>query len=344
MILKRYFIATFLTAVLVAAGLQGAQAAAPSKQDVDRQYAAAQKALAQAEEQKAQAEAKKAESERRAVIARSEKPEVYVERGRIFDSRQELDNAIANYDFAIYLNPKLITAYYYRGMDLFEQRKIEAAFKDFNQVIVLNEKAKNPALRGWYMRGRCYVEMGQYDNAIKDFTIALAQTKDNKAKGQIFQHRGAAYLTLKMLPQAQTDFDALMALEPNNPNVYYYEGRVAIEKKDYPVALTNFDKAIVIDPKYTFAHFFKGRVLTFNLNRPKDGVAAFTQAANIEPGYASIYLNRAHAYVRMGEATKAKLDFAQAVKLNPNLASQVPTDAQIEAAMRPSGTNIVTGD
>ncbi len=290
------------------------------------------------------ANAKKAEADRKTVVAKSEKPEVYVERGRIFDSMQELDNAIANYNFAIYLNPRLADAYYYRGADWLKQGKVDAAFDDFNKVLELQEKVKAPKFNAYYMRGLCYVEMGKFDLATQDFEAALPQAKDNQAKANIHQKRGAAFLSMKMFPAAKADFDTLLSLAPNNPNGHYYEGRVALEMKKYPEALKHFDMALTLDHKYTFAYFFKGRLLTFFLNNPKGGVDAFTKAIECEPDYASFYLNRGHANLRIGQVANAKKDFAKALALNPNMASHIPTDKQIAEAMKPQGSNIVTAD
>ena len=289
-------------------------------------------------------QAKKAEEERKAVVAKSEKPEVYVERGRIFDSRKELDNAIANYDFAIYLNPKLASAYYYRGKDLLEQRKVAAAFDDFNKVLELQANQKTPQFNAFYMRGLCYMEMGQYQDAVNDFSYALTQATDDDTKAKLYQYRGVAYLNMKMLFPANSDFGMLLSFDRKNPNAYYYAGRLALAAKDYETALKNFDHTIALDPKYTFAHFFKGRIMTFALSKPKAGMESFTRAIACEPGYASFYLNRAHSYLRMGQVELAKKDFAKTVELNPNMANQIPTDKQIEEALRPKGNNIVTVD
>ena len=302
-----------------------------------------QKAVKQSADVDAE-QAKKAEAERKAVIAKSEKPEVYVERGRIFDSRKELDNAIANYDFAIYLNPKLASAYYYRGKDLLEQRKVAAAFDYFNKVLELQLNQKNPQFNAFYMRGLCYMEMGQYQDAANDFSYALAQATDDDTKAKLYQYRGVAYLNMKMLSPANADFEMLLSFDRKNPNAYYYAGRLALAAKDYESALKNFDHTIALDPKYTFAHFFKGRVMTFALRNPKAGMESFTRAIACEPGYASFYLNRAHSYLRMGQVELAKKDFAKTVELNPNMANQIPTDKQIEEALRPKGNNIVTVD
>ena len=260
--------------------------------------------------------AKEAERQRRDVATKSEKPEVYVARGMVFDGMKEYRNAIANYDFAIYLNPKLWQAYYQRALDRHILHEYEAALSDLDKVLEL--KPQN--LDAYYQRGLVLSSMGDYLNAIAAFEKAANSVV---LKGKAESGMGVANYYLKQYAVAKKNFDAAVALDPADSSNYVWLGRLQTEAKDYKGALELYNKALTVNPADSEAYLFKGRTLAFFLKNYDEGILAFTKAIETNPDYADAYLQRAYAYNQKGNGKMAKDDFDKAVALNASLKDQV---------------------
>ena len=66
--------------------------------------------------------------------------ESYYGRGNKHREREEFEQAFADYNQAIRLNPKLVKAYHVRGIVYYDQGKYDLAIADYNQAIQLNPK------------------------------------------------------------------------------------------------------------------------------------------------------------------------------------------------------------
>lgn len=261
--------------------------------------------------------AKEAERIRREIAARSEKPEVYLARGKVFDELKEYRNAIANYDFAIYLNPKLWQAYYQRALDRSILGENEQALDDLNQVLNLRPKYAE----AYYRRGQVLINMGEYIPAILEFEKVDDSSASLKAKAA--QGTGIANYRLKQAAVATKNFEMAANLDPLDADNYVWLGRLKADSRDYNAALALYDKAIAIEPSISVAYLFKGRTLAFFMKKYDEGIAAFTKAIELEPNNADSYLQRAYAYNQKGNGNMAKADFDKAITLNPNLKDQV---------------------
>ena len=260
---------------------------------------------------------KEAERIRKEVIAKSEKPEVYMARGLVFDGMKEYRNAIANYDFAIYLNPKLWQAYYYRASDKRILGEYDSALTDLEQVAALNPKYAE----AYYLRGLIYNDTGEYTSALVEFDKADNMSVALKAPAQIGS--GIANYYLKQLDVAKKNFEAAIAADASSSDGYVWLGRIYADMRNYKEALNCYNKAIALNSQNSAAYLFKGRTLAFFMKNYEEGIVAFTKAIEINPEYADAYLQRAYAYNQKGIGKLAKADFDKAVELNPYLKEQV---------------------
>lgn len=114
-----------------------------------------------------------------------------------------------------------------------------------------NEEEKIDALN--YI-GCCYMNLGEYDKAIKTFDKILSYTLWERA---LF-NKGRVYLKLERYDEALAYFNRAMMVNPDNDEVYYYLGVYYDKVKDFQVAIANYEKAIKHNEKESEYHLNLG--------------------------------------------------------------------------------------
>src|SRR5260221_9810873 len=102
----------------------------------------------------------------------------------------------------------------------------------------------------WHRRGVAWKELGELDNAIKDFAEAIRIDPNQKA---VFISRGNAWLGKKDYNKAIQDYDEAIRLEPNDASAFNGRAVVRAQQKDYDHAIRDFDEAIRLDSDFVHA-------------------------------------------------------------------------------------------
>jgi len=80
-----------------------------------------------------------------------------------------LDRAVADYNRAIWLNPKNANAVYNRGITYRDKGDLDRALVDFNTVIRLSPKDPD----GYFGRGNAHERNKDYEAALVDYETAI---------------------------------------------------------------------------------------------------------------------------------------------------------------------------
>ena len=96
------------------------------------------------------------------------------------------DEAIAQFDKAIELDPEYADAYYYRGLAYYYKRDFDKAIADSSKVIELDPED----IRAYCNRGLAYYYKPDFDRAITDFSNAVALDPEYTI---IYTNRSLAY-------------------------------------------------------------------------------------------------------------------------------------------------------
>ena len=126
-------------------------------------------------------------------------------------NKNQFEDAIALYTRILELKPHnsiCSLIYKHRGMAEFAQSKYDDAIADFTRALDL-EKSYRIA----YYRGVVYAVLKQYAEAIDDFTMSL---QINPFQSFCLFRRGQAYYHIGDYPQALSDCEASLAMEPQN--------------------------------------------------------------------------------------------------------------------------------
>ncbi len=132
------------------------------------------------------------------------------------------------------------------AMELLEELNYEAALAEFD---VAEENGENKRLiaRG---RGIAYMGLTDYEQAIACFEEAL-QTSNGFVQDVDFDlnyYLAAAYTKNNQLLEAETAYNAILALRPQEQDAYFLRGNVRLQRGLYEPAKADFDKVVSLNP------------------------------------------------------------------------------------------------
>lgn len=174
----------------------------------------------------------------------------YLARGKLYaDENSEFEKAIADFTKAIALDVTQ-AEYYFQRAEAYSNSelvdKLELALADYNIAIEVGEDDG----RYYSSRANVYVEMKNFDAAMKDYNKAIEL--DNTAFN--YYYRANAFVIMKKFDLALKDFSKAIELYPKGDLMWHSRGSFYLEQKQYEKALSDFNKAIELDPSYKLSY------------------------------------------------------------------------------------------
>ena len=161
--------------------------------------------------------------------------------GNQFFFRKDYTRALAAYDTAIRLDPKLAEAYNNRGIIKYELGQFAAALDDYSTAISLKANYAD-ALNN---RGNAYAALGQFQNAATDLHAAL-NLNDKSAAAH--NNLGSVYLSQKMFAEALNEYTRAIQLNPSYAEAYYNRAATFYAMRNREDALRDIQKALQLNP------------------------------------------------------------------------------------------------
>ena len=93
---------------------------------------------------------------------------------------------------------------------------------------------------GYNNRGVAYNDLGNYDEAIVDFTKAIDLDPND---AQEYINRGSTYIQKQNFVQAIADLNKALELKPDNAHVYFKRAEANYFKKEYNKAFADVHEA-----------------------------------------------------------------------------------------------------
>lgn len=187
------------------------------------------------------------------------------------------------------------------GTIAFEQENWKSAIEYLNPWI-----QEHPSdSEGYWIRGQAWQRLGQYDQAMIDFSNFLTLEPENS---EAYFERGRVRYLLKQYNEALDDFEKFLLLPPGETNrvlfriapgdtgvssmttaqsftddlAYYHMGLCAIELKNYELALSYLDLAVDTNPGEADYYSERGKALA-RLGDNMAAIESFELALELDP-------------------------------------------------------------
>ncbi|MEU8301471.1 tetratricopeptide repeat protein, partial [Micromonospora sp. NPDC048909] len=207
------------------------------------------------------------------------------------------DGALAAFDQAIRLNPKLPNIHVSRAFALMQAGRYEEALAAYDDAFRLDPD--NPDRHA--ARGATLGNLGRHDEALTAYDHALRFGPDDP-----FTHhnRGVALERLGRRDDALAAYDHALQLDPDNPDRHAARGAALANLGRPDDALAAYDHALQLDPDNPDRHAARGAALA-DLGRLDDALAAYDHALQLDPDNPITHHNRGVALERLGRRDDA---------------------------------------
>ena len=231
----------------------------------------------------------------------------FLERGYVWQQKEQLDKAIADDDEAIRIDPHLPGAHASRGWAWWCKGHADKAFADDSEEIRLNPRVakayanrgaigsqgrgreslrrprsgdptRSPRLHGLHRPGAAWMRRGEPDKAIADLNEAIRLDRDN---ARAFSNRGFLGDEGRI---RQSSCRSGRGDSTRSPGAASYANRAKTWalKKEYDKAIADYDEAIRLSPRS--ASFFLHRGKAWQAKGRSDKASAdFEEASRLEP-------------------------------------------------------------
>jgi len=221
----------------------------------------------------------------------------------------QLDEAIAEFEGAIQLDPEDAVAHYNLGLAYHGQGQLDEAVAEYQEAIRLN-----PDLSDAHTNlGAAYTDQGQADKAIAEYTEAIRLNPDDDSA---HHNLGLVYAEQGKADEAIAEYQEAIRINPNKADAHYNLGRVYYRVDMLDEAIVEWKEAIRIDPEDSMTHNNLGRAY-FDQGRADEAVVELTEAIRLDPENYRGHFNLGLAYRDQGRADEAIAEFEAYLQLIP---------------------------
>jgi tetratricopeptide (TPR) repeat protein len=181
-------------------------------------------------------------------------------------------------------------------------------------------------------RGKAHAKLGQFKQAIDDFTSALAQDRDDS---QLLFDRGLAFLNDGRLDAAMGDFTRSIELNPNFARAHAERGAIYRRQGRHRQAMDDYLAALRLDPSYAVQYVCQSGLFHAARGDYQNAIGAFTVALAMDPTNASARRAAKQVKEAWEKQKQRAAAFAVAVKMPPPVPPAVQLSKPVESVIEP---------
>jgi tetratricopeptide (TPR) repeat protein len=234
--------------------------------------------------------------------------------GDVLFAAQRYEEAIAAYQKVPQSNPLHRNAEIQIGNALDSMDKHDEAAATIKRVVDANPKDYEAAIQ----LGNIYRGNDKFAEAADAYTRGIsAMASDVKPDWRIYYYRGVAYERSKRWPDAESDFNRALKIDPNQPQVLNYLGYSWVDMG------INLDKAMAMIKSAVDLRPNDGYIVDslgwayFRLGQYQQSVDTLEKAIELRPEDSTINDHLGDAYWAVGRKREATFQWAHARDLNP---------------------------
>lgn len=154
---------------------------------------------------------------------------------------------------------------------------------------------------------------GKYDDAIKNYSIALFMTPNAVT---ILRNRALLYMQVDSLNAAYEDFAKIIKLDDSDLTSRYYHGMIALQNKDMDKSKSDFDYILRLSPNSESGN--SGLALWNKVNgHYAQAIQLYSLLIKAKTQQTRVYLSgRAECYLRLKQLNNAEDDIKAALSLD----------------------------
>lgn len=230
--------------------------------------------------------------------------------GRVSIEAGNSDQAVANFDRAITLNPAFEPAYLAQA-SVFESRqekdKAIAVLKKYLEQV----NPRNRDIRQHLVQ--LYIATKDYAGGLAELETML---RDNPGDLDAQLRMALIYGEKKEFSKAISLLTEILNAKPAELKVRDYLGYLYEETKDFPKAIETYRYNIHLDPKFYDSHMHLG-VLLYRLKQFPEAVTHLSEAVHLVPKQPEPYIVLGLAYVQNDQFEKATQAFEEGIRHHP---------------------------
>ena len=181
-----------------------------------------------------------------------------------------------------------------------------------------------------------YYELKDFHRAAQRFEQLAAEMKDASAvqRAGALDQAGQAWLAADEPARAKPDFDAALALQGKDPDLFIDRAEALAAQRQYEPAIKDLDRAIALAPNRADAYIYRGsayRSLS-KLDRALDDVE---HGLKLQPSSVTGLLERGNIRRLKGDAAGARQDGRRVAELAPDSAAAAAAKVNLDRLNSP---------
>ena len=157
---------------------------------------------------------------------------------------------------------------------------------------------------------------GSFQEALNSSKVLV---KNYPTEATLFNIRGACFAELKQFDDAIINYKKALNINPNYAKAHFNLAGTFQDLERLNDAVKSYECALQIEPNYAEAHNNLGNVFK-DLNQIEDAVNCYRRAVSILPNYIEAYYSLGITYQDLGELDNAVENFKVVLNLRPNFA------------------------